>query len=237
MQIFTINDPHNRENPVIDILGDSLIYHGTSSVFSQRIEEQGFSFSGFKATCGVEIGSIVAACERLCFKPDGFAAASGFSQKNCVYFSVHFHSARAYAWNTGGERIDGAIRAANAFVAFANNRHHIARLAAHWEAVLNQHGPHPPTEQVLSNLRNSELVRRLAEEVEISRSVLRKALTKGKPVVYAVSADEAWLRELGANAIGDWNKEPFGGIKLTDVPANRIVARIEYPNGISPESE
>ncbi|MDQ3666512.1 MAG: hypothetical protein M3410_08020 [Acidobacteriota bacterium] len=237
MQIFTISDPNDRENPLIDISGDSLIYHGTSSVFSQRIEEQGFSFGGFKATCGAEIISIVAACEKLYFKPDGFAAASGFSQKNCVYFSVHFHSARAYALNTGGERMDGAIRAASAFVAFANNRDHIARQAAHWEAVLNQHGPHAPTERALFNLRNSELVRRLAEEVEISRSVLRNALTNGKPVVYAVSADEAWIRELSTNAIGDWNKEPFGGIKLTDVPANRIVARIDYPNGISPDSE
>lgn len=237
MQVFTINDPQNRENPLIDIFGIPLIYHGTSSAFSARIEEQGFSFDRFKTTYGAEIRSITTACETLYFKPDGFAAASGFSDKNDVYFSVHFPSARAYALNAGGERMDGAIRAANAFLEFVDSRDRIARQAAHWEAVLNQHGSHAPTEEVLSKLRNSHFVRKLAEEVGMSRSVLRSALTDGKPVVYAVSADEAWLRELTTNAIGNWNNEPFGGIKLTELPANRIVARIDYPNGISPESE
>jgi hypothetical protein len=109
--------------------------------------------------------------------------------------------------------------------------------AAHWEAVLNLHGSHAPTEQVLSNFRNNDLVRKLAEEVEMSRSVLRTGLIDGKPVVYAVSADEAWIRELATNTIADWNNEPFGGVKLTKVPADRIVARIDYPNRISPDSE
>src|SRR5258706_12906565 len=126
MQIYTITDPNDRENPLIDTPQDSLIYHGTSSVFSSRIEELGFSFGGFKATYGAEIGDIVAACEKLYFKPDGFATASGFSDKNCVYFSLNYLSARAYALNAGGERIDGVIRAATAFLAFATNRDNVA---------------------------------------------------------------------------------------------------------------
>src|SRR5438067_26201 len=156
MQIFTITDPHNRENPLIDILRTPRIYHGTSSAFSPTIEEQGFSFDCFTTTHGSDIKRIIAACEKLYFKPDGFAAASGFSDKNCVYFSLHYLSARAYALNAGGERMAGAIRAANAFLAFANNKDQIARQAAYWEAALNQHGPHASTERVWLNLRNSE---------------------------------------------------------------------------------
>src|SRR5215813_2668031 len=35
----------------------------------------------------------VAACDELYFKPDGYAAATGFSDKNLVYFSASFRSA------------------------------------------------------------------------------------------------------------------------------------------------
>lgn len=237
IQTFTITDPHDRENPIDVVLTDSLIYHGTHTMFCPKIEQEGFCFDGFKAAYGAEIKNIVAACEMLYFKPDGYPAASGFSAKNCVYFSVYYKSARAYTLNTGGERLDGAIRAANTFLAFANDKDLVARKEAHWATVLSQNGPHAETQRVLSCLRDTSVVSGLAQEVENSLSVLKRAVQGGHPVVYAVSADQEWIRELGANAIGDWNKEPFGGIKLSMVPPDRIVARINYTNGISPESE
>jgi hypothetical protein len=146
-------------------------------------------------------------------------------------------AARGYALNVGGERLDGALRAANAFLAFARDKHRVERQAAHWEGILKQHGPHAATERVLANLRSTDLVRKLAEQVENAHSVLNLATKQGHPVVYAVRADRKWIRGDGAVATGDCHREPFGDIRLTAVSADRIVARIEYPNGISPDSE
>lgn len=238
MQTFTITDPHNRDNPIVELpAADSLIYHGTHSMFCPLIEQQGFCFDGFKTAYGAEIRTIVAACDELYFKPDGYAAANGFSDKNWVYFSASFRSARGYALNVGCERIDGALRAAKVFLAFARDKRRVELQAAHWEGILKQHGPHLATERVLANLRNADLVRELAEQVENAHSVLGMATTQGHPVVYAVRADRKWVYEEDEVATKDCHPEPFGGIRLPAVSAERIVARIEYPNGISPDSE
>lgn len=238
MQTFTITDPHDRENPIVELsTADSPMYHGTHSMFCPLIEQQGFCFDGFEAAYGAEVRTIVAACDELYLRPDGYAAAKGFSDKNLVYFSASFRSARGYALNVGCERIDGALRAANAFLAFAHDKHRVELQAAHWEGVLNQHGPHSATERVLASLRNTDLVRKLAEQVENAHSVLNLLTRQGHPVVYAVRADRKWIRGAGAIATPGCHREPFGGIRLAAVSADRIVARIEYPNGISPDSE
>lgn len=239
MHTFTITDPDDRENPVVELsTEDSLIYHGTHSMFSPRIEEQGFCLDDFSAAYGAEIRTIVAACDELYFKPDGYAAAKGFSDKNCVYFSASFLSARAYAINVGGERLDGGLRAAEKFLAFARDKHLLERQATHWVAVLKQHGrPHAATERVLFNLRSTGVVRKLAEQVENAHSILSLAIRDGYPVVYAVHDERSWISGTDELATGDFHKEPFGGIRLTQVSSDRIFARIEYPNGISPDSE
>ena len=243
MQVFRITDPDDRENPVAEVSSsDSLIYHGTHSMFSPLIEQQGFCFDSFKSTYGTEIQSIVAACDDLYFKPDGYASAKGFSDKNCVYFSATFLSARAYARNIGGERFDGALRAADAFLAFAWDKKRIEQYAADWTAILKQHGrPHAATERVLFNLQSTDLVRKLAEQVQNANSVLNLGIREGYPVVYAVRDERTWSQRWvsGTNAVatGDGHDEPFGGIPLTVVSSDRIVARIEYPNGISQDSE
>lgn len=237
MRTFVITDPEDTNNPLSRHPdADYLIYHGTRSIFSQLIERQGLCYDGFDTAYGAELRAVVAACDELYFKPDGYAAAKGFSDRNWVYFSASFRSARGYALNAGGERIDGALRAA-AFLDFARDEGRVELQAAHWARVLAQHGPHLATERVLANLRNVDLVRKLAEQVENARSALDRAARQGHPVVYAVRADRKWIYEDGEDAAEDHQLEPFGGIRLSAVPADRIVGGIEYPNGISPDSE
>src|SRR5262245_11259040 len=154
MRTFTIADPHNRENPIEALsVADPLMYHGTHSMFSPVIEKQGFCYETFNATFGTEIRTIVAACDELYFKPNGYLGATGFSDRGLVYFSASFRSARGYAVNVGGERIDGALRAGNEFLAFAGDNRRVDRLAARWKTVLREHGPDSATERVLANLR------------------------------------------------------------------------------------
>ena len=230
MRKFVIENPDDRNNPLQAEASatEPLIYHGTNSTFSPHIEQHGICPHNRDESLGTEIRAIVAGCETLYYKPDGYAAAKGFSQDLGVYCSISFHSARGYARNTGGERIDGALRAEGALLSFINNTSCRERMAAHWEGVLKQHGPHPATERVLANLRDNSLIRQVCEQVEHARSVLVRAVDRGYPVVYAVRAD----RE-----IADSESEPFGGIRLDSISVALLEARVDYPNGISAASE
>jgi hypothetical protein len=121
MLTFTIADPHDRENPIPEVSsGGALIYHGTHSMFSPFIEQQGFCYDGFNSAFGAAIRAIVAACDQLNFKPLGCAAASGFSDKNFVYFSASFRAARI-----AGERRSGKNIKLNKIVAGSHLRKYL----------------------------------------------------------------------------------------------------------------
>lgn len=234
MQTLMVTDPCDRQNPSEELSKTiPVMYHGTHSMFCTRIERQGFCFDSFEAMHGKELRTIVAACDDLHLELDGYACAKGFSTASWVYFSASFRAARGYALNAGCERIDGALRAANAFLAVARDKRHVERLVAHWEEILKKHGPHAATERVLANLRNVDLVRRLAEQVANAQVALKAVTSQGHPVIYVVRADEKWLQDCHVNALG----ETVGDTRLLTVAADRIVARIEYTNGISPETE
>jgi hypothetical protein len=239
MQTFIITDPNNLENPVMELQGnDSLIYHGTHSIACPLIEQKGFCFDSFKEIHGTDIQTIVEACETLYLHPDGYAAAKGFSDHHWVFFSASFKLARSYAANKGGERIDGAIRAAKGFLAFARDQNRVELQAAHWGKVLDEHGYHFDTAQVLANLQNSDLVRELTAKVENAYNVLSFATGQALPVVYAVRSDQKWVTVDEIQDVYDnYKLESMGGITLQSVPADRIVARVDYPNGISPDTQ
>src|SRR5437773_1118937 len=117
MQTFSVVDPHDPDNPInAPGTAGSLMCHGAHSLFSQAIESEGFCCNSFRAAYGAPLAAVVSACDDLHFKPDGYAAAKGFSDRGFVYFTGTFRSARGYAINTGGERIDGALRAAKGFL-------------------------------------------------------------------------------------------------------------------------
>ena len=103
METFTVTDPCDRENPIaLSPATDSLIYHGTHSMFCQVIEREGFRSDSFAAAYGVQIRIVVEACDLLNFLPDGYAAAQLRSDK--VFFTAAFTLARGYAINVGGEK-------------------------------------------------------------------------------------------------------------------------------------
>jgi hypothetical protein len=238
MHKFVISDPSDRANPFEEFSSaNPLIYHGTHSTFCQSIEEKGFRFDSFIATYGQYLRVIVDACNKLYIGPDGLACATGFVNKGYIYFSRFFRLARIYARNAGCERIDGALRAARGFLGFVQDEQRVQLQAIHWEQVLRQHGrPHPPTEQVLANLRNSDLISKLTEQVVAAQSALLVATKQGYPVVYAVLADRKWIDGVGSPTLAGL-QEPFGGIRLTAVSPDQIVGRADFTNGIAPESE
>jgi hypothetical protein len=237
MKTFLMSDPDDQTNPFEGLAhGTMLIYHGTNSMFCTPIEQKGLLFDAFDAAFGRNVEEIIAACDKLYVGPDGLASARGFSSKRQVYLSAMFASARGYARNIGGERIDGALRAAHGFLSFVRDSHRVQLQAAHWERVLMQNGPHLETEQVLANLRNADLLGKLADQVEKAHSELHAAISQGFPVVYAVRSDRKWIGPHEAASAG-CHREPFGGVRADEVLPVDLLARVDYPNGISEKSE
>jgi len=227
MQTATVLDPDDRTNPIAELSArEALLYHGTHSGFRNSIEKHGFSFEFFDRDFGEPIRVIVEACDTLYWKQNGYAAAKSFSDQRLVYFTLVFKRARDYASNLGSERIDGAIKAGEAFCKFARDPAQNKAHADYWRTALEQHGPHDLTEAVVANLSNRELVDRLGDQVENAVLTLKAAMQTGHPVVYAVQFDPA---------AGEFTREASAGVRLRLVGPERIVARIDYPNGVTPD--
>ena len=220
-----VEDPYDIRNP-IQVSNQSAMYHGTHSACAPFIEKRGFDFGQFYQLLGNPIDTIVKACKSIDYKPDGYAAASGLSPRVGVSFTAHYQSARGYAINNGSERIHGALRAAPLFCTFVENEFLINEKIASLKRVLKEHGEHCPTQRVIEKLSDSALLRKLQQEVDEAKTIIAQFLTHGHPVVYVVRAEKEWL-----------DMETCGGILLSNVECNRIIGRIDYINGIAPESE
>ena len=95
MFTFLIEDPNREDNPfkALEERDDTLfvVYHGTSSMFRDGIERIGFCFDNFKREYGEAVCAIVDACNKLCFRPNGFATASLITANDkTVWFTPHF---------------------------------------------------------------------------------------------------------------------------------------------------
>jgi len=114
------------------------------------------------------IAAIVDACQKLQIKLDGYAVATGFGHGRKSFFTRSYSSARDYAAAPGGERTDGAMRAARGFLDLVTSPERLQAQQAHWRKVLSEHGPHHETEIVLSHLEDSSLVTELTWTVRES---------------------------------------------------------------------
>jgi hypothetical protein len=87
---------------------------------------------------------------------------------------------------------------------------------------------------VLQNLENLTFVNELADKVRGAIHVLEARYLAGWPVVYMLRnlAEDGGHPEAETAAI----LEPLGGLHRTHMPADRILARIDFVNGIAPNS-
>jgi len=158
----------------------------------------------------------------LSYYTNGAQEAAGFADEPCVYFSKRFELAREYAGLRGGERIDGALRGGTKMCAILENTDRIQGLISDWESKLRAHGrPHLETQQVIERLRNADLLKHFVYEIRQAERALSDLLTGSHPVIYVLQADPSTMDRIA------------GGFRVPRLPADQIIARVDYVNGIS----
>ena len=242
MSLFLIEDPYCEDNPfkVHEARDDVhfVLYHGTSSIFCDDIERIGFCFDNFKREFGEPVCAIVDACKQIHYLPNGFAPASLITVNDkTVWFTPQFSLARRYASNLGSECIDGAIRAANDFLAFVRDSNRVGQRIDHWSNVLKD-GHHAETQRVLDNLQDTQLIEKLSQQVEMAQVFLKGKNERAFPVVYAVLAD---FSALDKTTLSELRRRQRNGIGIqdqrgSDINIKGIVGRVDFPKGITPKS-
>jgi hypothetical protein len=235
-----------------------IFYHGTSSIYSERIEERGFTTDDIPYS----IEDVLRVCESYDsvrfagFSGGGYvvlksftlgALASHKSHLMPVSFAQGYWLARRYARNAGGETIAHIIKAGYEFEELVGDP---SKRQAHREHLSNQLAHPALAPGPYSNLRDEYLtcLERLSDEAHL-RNKLKEVLeirnkyleiTKDAyPVVYAAKLTPEWLESEGQYS---WKPLPpdlryrdgSGEVRIrsgTTVPASSIVRRADFVNG------
>lgn len=214
MQIVQIKDPRDWTYPFAQSLYDDhrVVYHGTSSTFSDTIESSGFVLGKLPFSIQA-LRKLISLAEEIRFHSWSYTTVKGLSSNTQlssnadrpIYFSANFWFARDYATSIGGETIHNAILLSEQLLA------HIHRASEDYSSV-------------------SFAVRQIHKDL--------LALTAGAfPVVYAVQVEPEWLQHessLERQQIGSLvvTKVNIGCFK--SVPLARLIAKVEYVNGAEP---
>ena len=97
-------------------------------------------------------------------------------------------------------------------------------------------GHHAETQQVLDNLRNSQLIEELTNKVEKAQVFLKSKAERSVPVVYAVFVD---FSTLNVTTLAELRRRQRDGTGIrdqrsSDLMVNEILGRADFPNGITP---
>src|ERR1043165_135854 len=243
MESVTIDNPNDRSFPFSrEVFEDRhILYHGTWSTWSQRIETEGFIPGSvpfdwqhvatvFRANKLVGRGSYL-----KLFLGENYPVKSPTCN---LYLSATFGSARAYATDKGGEVVRKTIEEAEEFEDICANPQRLSQLKTHFEKALREHGPHPPTQAAIEIIGNEEAINQLRTEVRAAKEALTNLTATGYPVVYAIHVEPEWLGEFWTRHISSWedgerevNLRCSGG----PIPPDKLVTKASYPNGTDRE--
>lgn len=244
MESKIINDSNDRSFPFSrNVFEDQhILYHGTWSTWSLRIETDGFTPGSvpfdwehvatvFRANKAIGRGSYL-----KMFLGENYPA---IPPARNLYFSANFWFARAYATDKGGEAIRKTIEEADEFEDICANPERLNQLKTHFENALRKHGrPHPPTQQAIDMIGNDAALNQLRADVRAAKEALAKYTSTGHPVVYAVRVEPEWLGEFWDRHISSWEEgKREVNLRCTGgpIPPDRLVAKASYPNGTDRE--
>jgi hypothetical protein len=211
MEVIKVQDPKDRTYPFAQNLYDDMrvVYHGTSSAFATTIEANGF-MRGQLPFSITSLRKLVSLADEIGFRSWHYTTVKGLSSGKQlfaetiwpVYFSANFWYARDYATSLGGETIHNAILLSK-------------ELLNHLQPVEG------------SNSSTSAAVQELYD-------YLKSLIANSFPIVYAVRIEPEWLqhesslerRNIGLFVVTEVNIEC-----LRSVPANRLMAKVEYVHG------
>lgn len=240
MEVITIEDPEDNHYPLSrETFDDPLVlYHGSWSSWIAHVERRGFAVGNVPFDW--ELVAIIfdarkaIGCESMLRLFLGNDYPRQPPSRN-LYFAADFRVARSYAVTKGGEAVDEAIKEAVQFEQVCSTD---ARwtLKARLDAALRD-GEHALTRAASELLGDEHALNALRMRVRKAKEGLSQATVGGYPIVYAVRVEREWFDTT-------WENLPEEGVasirqnfrcKATHVPFDRIVARVEYPNGTDEE--
>lgn len=225
------------ENPYI-------VYHGTSSCYSENIEALGWPVGGTPYELE-DVRKIVQIHKEIELSNEGYRTISCFSElgknswqgQKTASFTNEFWYARNYSRNEGGETVANLIMACEQFIDIIsskqNKEEHMKRLA---QKIVRNPGPADKDRYArgISRLLDEESLRR---SLIVAKRVLDDYMRFAKsshPVVYALEVNPDWLKEWKIYLESDRTHNYMRDIDMasrTDIPADCIISKVDYANG------
>jgi hypothetical protein len=234
----TIADPKGDLYPFSKLLWNDaqVVYHGTWSAYSERIESEGFVRTDLPFD-HQHVATVMDSREALDmgFKAANFFANGPGQPRAELSMTGNFWGARVYATDGGGEAVRLTIQDARDFEDFcASPRRRFAK-RQQWEDVLRQCPNHIETRKALELLTSDETMNAFCVKVRLAREAIEDVIAGGFPVVYALEVNEHWFPASWERYIHRWHGGHRGAIELRCrrelITPDRIIAKAMYPKG------
>jgi hypothetical protein len=257
MNLFTIDNTKDVLYPLSKDEYDNprILYHGTSSIFSELIENNGWEFN----VLPYDLEDFVTIVD--IFKKIGWDGISGdvislesftlggdrsYVQTKTASFTPDYHTARNYSRHPGGESVFFLFNAMEDILKICDDnelrQNHISEIQTELNKnlimqkkvknpeVLDDEISHQKT--FLTNLTSDFLTKSKPVVLELKEKY-SQMIKKNIPIVYVIKAEPDYFQE------GIFENEPFSLRYLqlelrpiVSIPHSSIIAKIIFPNGI-----
>jgi hypothetical protein len=239
MHVFSVGDPDNHINPIPKDkrAGRLLVYHGTSAMYSSKIESDGFKPHILPYEME-DVSRILGLFDQLGWKGERFnyptlasytrGTNGKFEKLKPIYFAFNYEKAWIYASNQGGETIKAIVWALEELEDYCSDEqcrnHHKNRLLRELEDIYD-----PSTKKDLNDriekIGDKALIRKVQGELPIYRQKYKPIYDGHVPVIYAIEVEENWFNEKPTAEEDDLRC-------LVPILSDRLFARVDFPNGI-----
>jgi hypothetical protein len=219
-----------------------IVYHGTWSIYSERIESAGFG--GFALPFDHKDFETIANAWRQVgirgsYVRDVFSARTPGRPRTELSMTGGFWDARAYATDGGGEVVRMMLEEARDFEALCSEDAKRLALKLRWEEGLRKCPDHALTLRAVEVLADEDGLQATGRRVTQAREAIEGVVRGGYPIVYAISVEPQWFVKTWEAYLWHWENESHGAVELRCfrdlVTRDRIRAKAMFPNGTDPD--
>jgi len=254
MKIFTITDPHDVIYPLPETMYSDthILYHGTSSIYSEMIENNGWDINGIPLELQ-DFVDLVEIFKKIDYDGINISVLKSYTigsdekylQLKKPSFSQQYNTARNYATNPGGESITYFLKSIEDMLKFSNDdelkENHISKIQTklNENLIVQKKSSNPEIldnqisrqKTALATLNSDYLTK--CQPVLMNLKQKYSQITKNHfPVVYVIAAGLDIFNKDDLN----WDNAGFilKALELrptVSVPPSLIRAKIIFPNG------
>ena len=240
MDTITITNPTDQSFPFSRQLFEDphVVYHGTWSVYTNRIESEGFGGVALPFDHN-EIEVVMHAWEQVgilgSYAKDVFFGNKPGQPRPELSMTANFWHARAYATDGGGEVVRIMLQEAKDFESLCSNDEKRLALKARWEGGLRQTPGDRPTMRAVEVLSDKQTLNAICAGVTTARRAIEEVVKDGFPVVYALRVEPQWFGKTWERYMVNWEEGHRAAVELRClrdfISPDRIIAKAVYPNG------